>query len=61
MDFRRHGSLSADAMSVKDMLVYDIYSQKVIGFADESWNHVDAIAAALSSLAQSGDNSKNEM
>eukprot|EP00957_Ditylum_brightwellii_P073515 5586035-Ditylum_brightwellii.AAC.1 len=54
-DFKRHGSLAADSFTIKDKIVYDFHSHQMKGFADETWNHVDAIGAALSSNVENGN------
>ena len=45
-DWKRHGNLAWDSMSTKEKLEYSIHSQRIIGFADDSFD-MDIIKAEM--------------
>eukprot|EP00957_Ditylum_brightwellii_P016096 1211928-Ditylum_brightwellii.AAC.1 len=59
-DFRRDGNLSGDSFTIKDGIVSDFHSKQMKGFVNETWNHVDAIAAALSSMSNNDNNKEDK-
>eukprot|EP00957_Ditylum_brightwellii_P194081 14780551-Ditylum_brightwellii.AAC.3 len=60
LDFWQHGNLSGDSFTIKDSIVSEFHSRQMKGFVDEKWNHIDAIAAVLSSLLKNDSNEEDK-